>query len=129
MQDNDESDLVFVEVSRTLMMTRKQAQKLVRVARVLNSDTETIGWDDNGNELRTHGDDFLAQKGQPDYVLAAVEIPDPEALVGAELVGMKHKNLDADAIEEISQHWPDDWREDAIKRLNGNDSTSSGITR
>lgn len=129
MKATDENDLVFVEVSRTLMMTRKQAQKLVRVARVLHSDTETIGWEDKGNELRTQGDDFLTQKGQPDYALAAVEIPDPEALVGAELVAMRHTNLDADAIDEITRHWPDGWHEDAIKRLNGDDSTSGGSTR
>ncbi|ATG38026.1 MAG: hypothetical protein HEP70_19195 [Rhodobiaceae bacterium] len=91
MMPKEQSDLVFVEVTKTLMMTRKQAQRLVRVARVLHSDIETISWDEEGNELRTLGDDFLTDDGQPDYALAAVQIPDPEALVGAEVVAMTHK--------------------------------------
>jgi|TARA_R100000655_G_scaffold8902_1_gene22825 hypothetical protein len=129
MMPKEQSDLVFVEVTKTLMMTRKQAQRLVRVARVLHSDIETISWDEEGNELRTLGDDFLTDDGQPDYALAAVQIPDPEALVGAEVVAMTHKNVEVDVIEKISRHWPNDWREDTIKRLNGDDDTSGGSTR
>jgi hypothetical protein len=52
-----------------------------------------------------------------DYAEAAGELADPEGLLGLELVSTSSKNLDANAVNELVQFWPDNWRSDALKRL------------
>lgn len=125
MTELSDKDFVFVEVTKTFMMTKAQAQKLVRVARLICSDREMISTDDDGTELRTHGEDFLTDEGDHDYAEATGQIPDPEGLLDVELIACATSNLDARQVQEISRFWPEDWRSEAMDRLGGSIGKSS----
>ena len=120
MSELSNDDFVFVEVTKTFMMTKAQARRLVQVARIVNADTQTFSRDDDGTETTTFGEDFLTEDGNHDYADAAGSIPDPEALLGVEMVGSTWQNLDGVQVLDIVQFWPEDWRVEAMKRLDPN---------
>ncbi|MEJ8563431.1 hypothetical protein QTO30_20840 [Yoonia sp. GPGPB17] len=109
-------DFVFVEVTKTYMLTSDQAKRLVSIARLVCADTQSFSIEDDGSELRTLGEDFLTDDGQPDYADAAGQLADPEGLLSAELVSTSTLNLDDTQIEEFTSYWPEDWREEAYNR-------------
>lgn len=120
MSELSNDDFVFVEVTKTFMMTKAQARRLVQVARIVTADTQTFSRDDDGTETTTFGEDFLTEDGNHDYADAAGSIPDPEGLLGVEMVGSSWQNLDAVQVLDIVQFWPEDWRVEAMKRLDPN---------
>lgn len=112
-----DDDFVFVEVTKTFMMSKAQARKMVSVSRLIHSDRTFYSRDDDGTEIRTTGEDFLTEDMDHDYAEAAGELADPEGLLGLELVSTSSKNLDANAVDELVRFWPDNWRSDALRRL------------
>ena len=116
-----DDDFVFVEVTKTFMMSKAQARKMVSVSRLIHSDRTFFSRDDDGTEIRTTGEDFLTEDMDQDYAEAAGELADPEGLLGLELVSTSSKNLDANAVDELVRFWPDNWRSDALKRLDNLD--------
>lgn len=114
----DTGDFVFVEVTKTFMMTKEQARKLVSVARLLYSDRQIVSLEDDGTEIQTYGEDFLTEDGNNDYASALAELPDPEGLMGAELLQLASINLDPERVAEITKLWPDNWQIEAMLRLN-----------
>jgi hypothetical protein len=117
MTELTNADFVFVEVTKTFMMTRAQARKLVRVARLVCADREMISRDDDGSEIRTTGEDFLTDEGDHDYADAAGQLADPEGLLNVEMVDCSTLQLDDSRIQEITRFWPENWREEALGRL------------
>lgn len=111
------ADFVFVEVTKTFMMTQAQARKLVRVARLVCSDREMISRDDDGSEIRTTGEHFLTDEGDHDFADAAGQLADPEGLLNVEMVVCSTRQLDDRRIQEISRFWPENWREETLGRL------------
>lgn len=114
------ADFVFVEVTKTFMMTQAQARKLVRVARLIYSDREMFSLDDDGSEIRTTGEDFLTDEGNHDYADAAAQLADPEGLLNINLVNCSTLQLDDHRIKEITRFWPDNWREETLGKLRDN---------
>lgn len=111
------ADFVFVEVTKTFMMTQAQARKLVRFARLVCSDREMISRDDDGSKIRTIGEDFLTDEGDHDFADAAGQLADPEGLLNVEMVDCSTQQLDESRIQEIIRFWPENWREEALGRL------------
>ncbi len=111
------ADFFFVEVTKTFMMTKAQARKLVRVARLIYSDREMFSRDDDGSEIRTTGEDFLTDEGDHDYADAAGQLADPEGLLNIHLVNCSTLQLDDHRIQEITRSWPENWREEALGGL------------
>lgn len=97
------ADFVFVEVTKTFMMTQAQARKLVRVARLIYSDREMFSLDDDGSKIRTTGEDFLTDEGDHDYADAAAQLADPEGLLNINLVNCSTLQLDDHRIKEITR--------------------------
>lgn len=120
MSELSNEDFVFVEVTKTFMMTKTQARRLVQVARIVTADTRTFSRDDDGTEITTFGEDFLTENGKHDYADAAGIIPDPEGLLGIEMVRSSWQNLDASQVLDIVQFWPENWRLEAMNRLDQN---------
>lgn len=108
------ADFVFVEVTKTFMMTQAKARNLVRVARLIYSDREMFSRDDGGSEIRTTGEDFLTDEGDHDYADAAGQLADPEGLLNIHLVNCSTLQLDGHRIQEITRSWPENWREEAL---------------
>lgn len=119
------ADFVFIEVTKTFMMTQAQARKLVRVARLVCSDRELTSRDDDGYEIRTTGEDFLTDEGDHDFADAAGQLADPEGLLNVEMVVCSTRQLDDRRIQEISRFWPENWREEALGRLPDNGEEDS----
>ena len=117
MSELTDDDFVFVEVTKTFMMTKQQARRMVSIARLVCADTRTFSRDDDGTEITHFGEDFLKDDGQHDYADAAGQLADPEGLLKVELVAISTLNLDAEMVTEISRFWPEDWRVEAYKRL------------
>lgn len=111
------ADFVFVEVTKTFMMTQPQARNLVRVARLIYADREVFSRDDDGSGIRTTGEDFLTDEGDHDYADATGQLADPEGLLNVEMVVCSTRQLDDHRIQEISRFWPENWREEALGRL------------
>lgn len=128
MRELSNDDFVFVEVTKTFMMTKAQARRLVQVARIVTADTQVVSRDEDGTETRTFGEDFLTEDGNHDYADAAGSIPDPEGLLGVEMVGSSWQNLDEAQVLDIVRFWPEDWRIEAMKRLDQNygDTSAKG---
>ena len=119
------ADFVFVEVTKTFMMTQAQARKLVRVARLICSDREMFSQDDDGSEIRTTGEDFLTDEGDHDYADAAGQLADPEGLLNVEMLVCSSRQLDDRRIQEITRFWPENWREEALGGLPDDDEQDS----
>jgi len=114
------ADFVFVEVTKTFMMTQAQARKLVLVARLIYSDREMFSLDDDGSKIRTTGEDFLTDEGDHDYADAAAQLADPKGLLNINLVNCSTLQLDDHRIKEITRFWPDNWREQTLGKLRDN---------
>ena len=89
---------------------------MVRVARLVCASWETISQDDDGTETRTLGEDFLTDDGDHDYADALGQLPDPEGLLGIEMIHTACKYLSADEVDEHVRYWPENWRNEALNR-------------
>lgn len=121
MTEPTDDDFVFVEVTKTFMMTKSQARNLVSVARLICSQTKIFSTDGDGTEITTVGEDFLTDEGGHDYADAAGQLADPEGLLNAELIATSTLNLNSEQVEEFTRFWPENWRSEAFNRLNNLD--------
>ena len=99
----------FVEVTHTYLLDEAQAEKLVAVARALTADRVEMDPEDIDLAILhmdpEEGDDL------PPLASAIMEVPFPEALVGAELVASTSHTLNPREVAEVTSHWSADWAE------------------
>jgi hypothetical protein len=95
----------FVRVTRTYMLDEAAAEKLVAVARALTADRAEDTEDPDIGILHLE-----PEEGDKLPVASAIlEVPFPEALVGAELVESGSHELTAREVAEVTSHWPKNW--------------------
>lgn len=97
----------FVQVTHTYLLDEAQAEKLVAVARALTMDQAADPEDLDAAIVHLEpgdGDDLPVGS-------AILDVPFPEALVGAELVASTSHELDPREVAELTAHWPADWAE------------------
>ena len=98
----------FVEVTHTYLLNEAQAEKLVAVARALTADRL---------EMDPEDIDLAILHTEPDedddlpLTAAILEVPFPEALVGAQLVASSSHTLNPREVAEVTSHWSADWAE------------------
>lgn len=126
MSELTDEDFVFVEVTKTFMMSKAEASRMVRVARLVCAARETISEDEDGTETTTFGEDFLTDEGEHDYADALGQLRDPEGLLGIEMIQTACRYLDAQEVEEHVRFWPEDWRSEALSRKGDTPITGLG---
>lgn len=103
------TDYFFVQVTKTYLASQSQAKRALAVARAINANVTFYTQDEDGTELSVTGDDYLTEQGTYDIAGAICDIPDPNGLLGIELVGSTTRELSILEVEELIRSWPDDW--------------------
>ncbi|MDF2235107.1 hypothetical protein P2H44_21325 [Albimonas sp. CAU 1670] len=110
----------FAKVTKIYLVNESQAKTAVTIARLLARDTVSscgeIDNDGNAFEYTVMGDDYQNLDGTPDIAGAIADLPDPENLIGVEVISSETGELTEREIEEVTRHWPEDWVE---KRRDG----------
>lgn len=120
-ENTDDNDLIFVEVSTTYLMSKRQARKIVKVARIIEAETVSIEFDEGGNRLVIEGEDFLLPDGCEDFsaALSAIHLNiAPESSFGIEMVEQSTHQLEDAAVKELSQSWSNGWQQEFLGRPN-----------
>jgi len=123
-ENSGDDDLVFIEVATTYLMSKQQARKIIKVARMIESDTVGIEFDELGNRIVIEGEDFLLPDGGEDFptALSALHLKiNLEPTFGVEMVSQSAHLLEDAAVKELSRFWPDGWQQEFLDHSNNED--------
>lgn len=95
----------FVSVTHTYMLDDAATEKLVAVARALTLDRRDDPEDIDVGVLHMEPE----EGDRPPVASAIMEVPFPEALVGATLVASTSHELTVREVAEVTRGWPKDW--------------------
>ncbi|MFY0311585.1 hypothetical protein ACFMBG_16970 [Leisingera sp. D0M16] len=109
-----EEGYVFVQVTRTYLLTAQQAKKAVRVARALSAEEIHYSSDPDGTQFEIQGNDYLMPNGRPDPAAAIADMPSLTEAIEVEETSVSSKILSNEEVMEVTQLWPENWRENRL---------------